>query len=133
MPSLASVSGSFTAAEHFIAVVIRIVFTLSELTLIGCAFTSIVAFIHLYMTVLGFPTPFEFLAAIITPAVLWLVLQKVHSVLRTALFDVLRHRVERREARALPRLNVALDATGAGGSPVAVSVDVDHDEPAPRA
>ena len=76
MPSLASVSGSCTAAEHFIAIVLRIVFILSELMLIGCAFTSIVAFIHLYMTVLGFPTPFEFVAAIITPAVLWLVLDR---------------------------------------------------------
>jgi hypothetical protein len=130
-PSLATVSGDFTAGEHAYALFMRLVFMISEAALIGAGFMSIPVFIWLYMTVLAFPTPLEFICAIVTPLVLWLFLRKGHAMVRTAVFDAIRRRGAARQASDIPRDDVALDATSAAsGSPMAVSVDVDHDEPA---
>jgi hypothetical protein len=131
IPSLDSVSSDFSAAEHAYALFMRIVFTLTEAALVGVACMSFPLYIWLFMTVLAFPSPFEFICALATTFTMFMLLRKARAVARTAVFDAIRRRGAARQASEIPRDNVALDsAAGASGSPMAVSVDVDHDGPA---
>jgi hypothetical protein len=127
MPSLSSVSDEFTAAQHAYALLMRFVFLMSEAALIGLGLAAFPGFIWLFMGVLRFPTPLEFISAIVATGSMFLLLRKGHAVMRTAVFDAIRNRALRRLSRDVPRDVVTLDATAAsGGSPFAVSVDVDH-------
>src|SRR5688572_911372 len=133
MPSLEPASNEFTAAEHAYALFMRLVFLVGDAALVGVTVMSFPLFIWVFMTVLGLPSPMEFISALLATGASFLFLRKAIGAARTAVFDAIRNRALRRQSRDVPRENVALDATASsGGAPMAVSVDVDHEVPASR-
>ena len=112
------VRDALTMGEHALVQLIHAAFLLLEIVMIFGMFIMMVPFMIIATELFG---PYGLFLGIAASPLLWLLLRKPRALLKSAL---LRSFVRRAGRRAAP---LVLDSTSASASPVAVSVDVDHE------